>query len=62
MTPNQNRALWEMYRQGLHAAADQAEKAWRSGEHYQPDRHTPLAREIAQLIRICNWEVRAEAA
>ncbi|MCF7983284.1 MAG: hypothetical protein K9L70_02680 [Thiohalocapsa sp.] len=62
MTPNQNRALWEMCRQGLHSAADEAENAWRNGEHFEPDQRTPLAREIAQLIRVCNWEVNAEAA
>jgi hypothetical protein len=62
MTPNQNRAVWELCRQGLHNVAEQAEKAWSTGEHFEPAQHTPLAREIAQLIKMCNWEVRPQAA
>jgi hypothetical protein len=62
MTPNQRKAVWELCRQGLHGVADQAEKAWSDGQRFEPEARTPLAREIAQLIRLCNWEVQPEAA
>lgn len=62
MTPNQRKAVWELCRQGLHGVADQAESAWTEGQPLELDRHTPLAREIVQLVKICNWEVRPEAA
>jgi|AVFP01.1.fsa_nt_gi hypothetical protein len=62
MTPNQRRAVWEMCRQGLHGDADQAERAWSDGNPFQLDSHTPLAREIAQLVRMCNWEARPETS
>ncbi|MGB5831273.1 MAG: hypothetical protein WBG92_04690 [Thiohalocapsa sp.] len=62
MTPNQRKAVWELCRQGLHGVADQAERSWTEGELFEPDQQTPLAREIAQLIRLCNWEIHPEAA
>jgi hypothetical protein len=62
MTPNQRKAVWELCRQGLHTVADQAERSWTEGMPYQPKQDIPLAREIAQLIRLCNWELNTEAA
>jgi hypothetical protein len=62
MTPNQNRAVWELCRQGLHGIAEQAEMAWGHGEHLDVDQRAPLAREISHLIKICNWEARAQEA
>ena len=62
MTANQKRALREMYRQGLHVAAAQAEQAWHDGQRFEPDQRTPLGRGIEDLIRVCNWEVQAHAA
>jgi hypothetical protein len=62
MTPNQRKAVWELCRQGLHEVADQAEKSWAYGHTFEPDQGIPLAREIAQLIRMCNWELRPIAA
>jgi hypothetical protein len=62
MTPNQRRAIWELCRQGLHEVADQAEKAWLRGESFVPDRPVPMAREVAQLIKMCNWELALQAA
>jgi hypothetical protein len=62
MTPNQRRAVWELCRQGLHEVADQAEKSWSYGDTFEPDQTLPLAREIAQLIKMCNWELRPIAA
>lgn len=60
MTPNQRKAVWELCRQGMHAVADQAERAWSDERLFELDRQTPLTREIAQLIRMCNWEIRTE--
>lgn len=60
MTPNQRKALWELCRQGLHEVADQAERAWADGQPLQLSGRTPLAREIAQLLRMCNWELKPE--
>lgn len=60
MTPNQNRAVWELCRQGLHSVAEQAEMAWDRGEFLELDQRAPLAREIAHLIKTCNWEVCAD--
>lgn len=62
MTPNQRKAVWELCRQGLFQFADQAELAWAKRQTFEFDRRTPMAREIAQLIRTCNWEVRPEGA
>lgn len=62
MTPNQRKAVWELCRQGLHQDADQAEKSWSNGHAFEPAQRTPVAREVAQLIRICNWELRPIAA
>jgi hypothetical protein len=60
MTTNQRKAIWELCRQGLHEVADQAERAWADGQPLQLSGRTPLAREIAQLIRTCNWELQPE--
>lgn len=62
MTPNQRKAVWELCRQGRHEVADQAEKSWSDGHRFEPDQSLPLAREIVQLIKISNWELRPIAA
>jgi hypothetical protein len=60
MTRNQDQALWELYRKGLHRAADEAEAAWERGQRFVPDQRVPLDRQIAHLIDICNWETHPE--
>jgi hypothetical protein len=62
MTRNQDQAVWELYRQGLHRIADQAEAAWSRGQQFLPDNRMPLAREVLHLIDRCNWETQAEPA
>lgn len=57
MTPTQDRALWELCRQGLHRIAEDAEAAWRDGHRFNPAREWPVAREIRNLIERCNWEI-----
>lgn len=62
MTLNQRRALWELCRQGLHHAAQQAERTWAQGQPYQPEQPGQVAREVGQLIRVCNGEISRPAA
>jgi hypothetical protein len=61
MTRNQDEAVWELYRKGLHRVADEAETAWKRGQRYVPDQHIPLDRQVAHLIELCNWETRPTA-
>ncbi|TVQ88568.1 MAG: hypothetical protein EA400_08620 [Chromatiaceae bacterium] len=60
MTPNQNQAVWELLRQGLHRIADQAELAWEQGDRFAPDKRVPIAKPIEQLIDLGNWELRRQ--
>lgn len=57
MSTTQDQALWELCRQGLHRLAEEAEGAWQRGQRFVPDGRTRVAREVAQLIDLCNWEV-----
>lgn len=61
MTPHQDKAVWELCRQGFHGVAAEAEQAWAKRQDYTPKDHMPLAREIRELIRIANWETRDQA-
>lgn len=60
MTPNQNQAVWELYRQGLHRIADEAEAAWQHGQPYMPEQRAPVGKQIQHLIETCNWEIEPE--
>jgi hypothetical protein len=62
MTSTQKQAIWELCRQGLHEAADQAEQSWEDGERFKPEGRLPLTREIALLVDRANWDVYAHAA
>lgn len=62
MTPYQDKAVWELSRQGLHGVAAEAEAAWQRGEDFQPMSQLPIAREIMEMIRIANWELTSAAA
>lgn len=62
MTSYQDKAVWELCRQGLHGVAADAEAAWKRGEDFAPEEPLPLAREIRELIRIANWEIGCQAA
>ncbi|KAA6186612.1 hypothetical protein F2Q65_04330 [Thiohalocapsa marina] len=62
MTPNQNKAVWELCRQGLHSIAEAAEMAWTRGEPYRPQQHAHLPRETAHLITYCNFEITPQTA
>jgi hypothetical protein len=57
MTTNQWQALWELCRQGLPLAADEAAEQWERGQPFALEDNVHLARYIEALIRQCNWEV-----
>lgn len=62
MKTYQDKAVWELCRQGFHGVAAEAEEAWSKGKGYDPKEPLPLARGIMELIRIANWESGAQAA
>lgn len=62
MTSYQDKAVWELCRQGFHGVAAEAEEAWSKGNDYAPKEPLPLARGIMELIRIANWESQAQTA
>lgn len=57
MTTNQEQAIWELCRQGLPLAADEAAERWTLGQTYQLQHRVRLAASIRELIDLCNWEV-----
>jgi hypothetical protein len=56
MTPSQNKAVWELCRQGLPLVADEAAAKWSRGERYMLDQRISVAREVKKLVEMCNWE------
>ena len=58
MTISQAQAIWELFRQGLHMSADEAERNWDHGETYQLDGHVHVPRRTTALIERCNREIR----
>ncbi|WP_295887720.1 hypothetical protein [uncultured Thiohalocapsa sp.] len=62
MTTYQDKAVWELCRQGFHNVAEEAEAAWSRGKGYAPKEPLPLARGVMELIRIANWECEARTA
>ncbi|MCG6943281.1 MAG: hypothetical protein LJE69_18775 [Thiohalocapsa sp.] len=62
MTQYQDKAVWELCRQGFHGVAADAEAAWSKGEDFRLGEPLPLARELLELIRIANWETQRQAA
>ncbi|WP_295541671.1 hypothetical protein [uncultured Thiohalocapsa sp.] len=62
MTTYQDKAVWELCRQGFHGMAAEAEEAWSQGQGYVPTEPLPLAREVMELIHIANRECQARLA
>ncbi len=62
MTPSQDRAVWELCRQGLPLVADEAAATWAKGERFMLDQQVRVAREVHKLVDMCNWEVYLETA
>ena len=61
MTTNQTQAHWELCRQGLPLAADEAAQQWDRGQTFNLEGGIRLARYLQALIRQCNWEVERSA-
>ena len=59
MTFQQNRAIYELERQGLHRFADIAEECWRSVRSYVLDSSISVPRMVRHLLDQCNREVRS---
>ena len=57
MTSNQYQAVWELCRQGLPLAADEAAQHWDQGHPFELDSYVRIARSVEVLIEQCNWEV-----
>ncbi len=58
MTTNQSLTLWELCRQGLPLAADEAAEQWNLGQCFQLPSGLRISRSLEALIEQCNWEVR----
>ena len=56
MTSRQNRAIYELERQGLHRFARVAEECWRSGRTYILDASVSVPRMLRHLLEQCNRE------
>lgn len=61
MTTNQSLTLWELCRQGLPLAADEAAERWNRGECFELPSGVRVSRSLEALIEQCNWEVDQEA-
>lgn len=57
MTTNQSLALWELCREGLPLAADEAAERWDQGQHFELPPGVRISRGLEALIEQCNWEV-----
>jgi hypothetical protein len=64
MTTNQSLTLWELCRQGLPLAADEAAERWSAGQRFELPPGVRISRSLEALVEQCNWEVEqvAEAA
>ena len=56
MTFRQNKAIYELERQGLHRFAGLAEECWRSGRTYILDASVSVPRILRHLLEQCNRE------
>jgi hypothetical protein len=61
MTPSQNKAVWELCRQGLPLVADEAAAKWSRGERYMLDQRISVAREVKKLVEMSNWEACSQS-
>lgn len=56
MTTNQSLALWELCREGLPLAADEAAAFWAQGKSFELQTGVRISRGLEALIEQCNWE------
>lgn len=57
MVSSRNEVWWELCRQGLPLAADEAAVAWENNQTFELERGVRLSRWVEALIRQTNWEV-----
>jgi hypothetical protein len=57
MTTTQSLALWELCREGLPLAADEAALQWGQGQRFELTPGIRISRSLEALIDQCNWEV-----
>ncbi len=62
MSTKQSQAIWELCRQGLPLAAEDAAQCWNKGERFEMGDEVRLGRPLEDLIDQCNWEVENDAA
>jgi hypothetical protein len=62
MTASQSQAFWELCRQGLPLAAEEAAQAWNRGRTFRLDPGVRISRYVESLIDQCNWEAERTAA
>ncbi len=58
MTVQQDLAIWEMWRQGLHQLATLAEQRWEHGEQVEGNDEIQAPRFIWTLIEQVNWQIQ----
>jgi len=56
MTLHQNKALWELQRQGLQVEALHAESAWRNGKEFDLQEVPIKQKGLLVEIEMANWE------
>ena len=57
MTTTQSLTLWELCREGLPLAADEAALQWGEGRPFERPAGIRISRSLDALIEQCNWEV-----
>lgn len=58
MTVQQNIAIWEMWRQGLHQLAALAEQCWEHGEPVEPNDTIQAPRGVWALVEQANRQTQ----
>jgi len=57
MTIEQDTAIWEMRRKGLHELANLARQRWEQGEFFELDSLVRATRLLRTMIERCNRQV-----
>ena len=57
MTIDQDTAIWEMRRQGLHNLAYEAERRWENGKPVKREELAQATRQLWTLVERCNRQI-----
>jgi hypothetical protein len=57
MTIQQNKAIWELLRQGLQSMANLAERCWEHGEELHLDNSVGVPRSVSLLVEQANRQI-----